>query len=144
MAKAAAKGGSLVKRLSQENYDKLLEALSDIRRDVELLNRMKVGDEYFDIEWFLGGDWKFLACVCGLGAAIFQPTHVFGANALLYDQYNATKEWSLSDTSKGARSIKENSRNVKARIRREKFQKIEMARPNWPRELAHKLTKNTN
>lgn len=28
-----------------------------------------MGDYKYDIEYFLGGDWKFLAYVCGLGAA---------------------------------------------------------------------------
>lgn len=35
-----------------------------------------MGDYKYDIEYFLGGDWKFLAYVCGLGAANL----VFGAS----------------------------------------------------------------
>ena len=34
-----------------ESYTTLNVALAEIRKEVE---------------WFLGGDWKFLACVCGL------------------------------------------------------------------------------
>ena len=34
----------------------------------------------YSIEYFLGGDWKFLACVCGLGAAN-QNLPVLGASA---------------------------------------------------------------
>ena len=56
-----------------ENYEKLSKALTDIRKDVEYLKHLSVGTEQFEIEWFLGGDSKFLACVCGLGAA--HPTY---------------------------------------------------------------------
>lgn len=28
-----------------------------------------MGGKHYNIEYFLSGDWKFLACVCGLGAA---------------------------------------------------------------------------
>ena len=102
-----------------EKYEKLLEALSDIRREVESLNCMKVGDEYFNIEWFLGGDWKFLACVCGLGAAI--STHpCIWCKCTLYDKYDGTKEWSMVDTNKGARTIKEIEEKSKQGSRGEK------------------------
>ena len=33
------------------------------------LSKVKVGGKHYNIEYFLGADWKFLACVCGLGAA---------------------------------------------------------------------------
>lgn len=36
---------------------------------MESLKQLSAGDYTYDIEYFLGGDWKFLACVCGLGAA---------------------------------------------------------------------------
>ena len=33
------------------------------------LNKIKVGGKSSNIKYFLGGDWKFPACVCGLGGA---------------------------------------------------------------------------
>ncbi|CAB4026649.1 Hypothetical predicted protein, partial [Paramuricea clavata] len=65
---------------------------------------MKVGDEYFNIEWFLGGDWKFLACVCGLGAAISTHPWIW-CKCPLYDKYDGTKEWSMVDTNKEFRRL---------------------------------------
>ncbi|CAB4031444.1 Hypothetical predicted protein [Paramuricea clavata] len=79
-----------------ENYEKLLEALSDIR-----------------------GDWKFLACICGLGAAI--STHpCIWCKCPLYDNYDGTNEWSMVDTNKGARTIKEIEEKSKQGSRGEK------------------------
>lgn len=73
---ASADGNHLVAVIKEpENYDKLSKALADIRKDVESLKHVSVGTEQFEIEWFLGGDWKFLACICGIGAA--HATNVF-------------------------------------------------------------------
>ncbi|KAJ7391497.1 hypothetical protein OS493_018546 [Desmophyllum pertusum] len=66
----SADGNHLIAVIKEsENYDKLAKALADIRKDVESLKHVSVGTEQFEIEWFLGGDWKFLACICGIGAA---------------------------------------------------------------------------
>ena len=35
----------------------------------EQLSQIQVGDTVFSIQYFLGGDWKFLACVTGVDAA---------------------------------------------------------------------------
>ena len=96
-----------------EDYKKLAESLSDIRRDVESLKYFKVGTECFDIEWFLGGDWKFLACVCGLGAATASHPCIW-CKCPLY-KYDGIKVWSLSDTSKGAHTIDEIQEKSKER-----------------------------
>lgn len=64
-----------------ESYDNLKESLSDLTAEMTKISKVKVGGKHYNIEYFLGGDWKFLACVCGLGAAT-RITHVFGANAL--------------------------------------------------------------
>ena len=113
----AADGNHLIDVIKEsENYDKLSKALADIRRDVESLKYLSFGTERFEIEWFLGGDWKFLACVCGLGAA--HATHpCIWCKCTLYDKYDGRKEWSLSDVSKGARSIEEIQQQVNARSR---------------------------
>lgn len=31
------------------------------------LNKVIVEGKIYNIEYFFGGDWKFLVCVCGLG-----------------------------------------------------------------------------
>ena len=69
-----ADGNHLIAVIKEsENYDKLEQSLADIRKDVGSLQEISVGRLHFEIVWFLGGDWKFLACVCGLGAATAIP-----------------------------------------------------------------------
>jgi hypothetical protein len=87
---------------------------------VESLQHINVGSECFDIEWFLGGDWKFLACVCGLGAATANHPCLW-CKCSLYSNYDGTKEWSLSDTSKGARTIKDIQEKSKQGAKGERY-----------------------
>ena len=49
-----------------ESYGYLKKALEDI---IEQLSQIQVGDTIFSIQYFLGGNWKFLACVTGVDAA---------------------------------------------------------------------------
>ena len=51
------------------------KSLSDLTTEMSKLSKVEVGGKHCNIKNFLGGDWKFLACVCGI-------MHVFGANAL--------------------------------------------------------------
>ena len=52
-----------------ENYDNLKESLADLNNEMSNLKEITVNNHKYSIEYFLGGDWKFLARVCGLGAA---------------------------------------------------------------------------
>ena len=85
-----------------ENYDSLIVAMGDIRNEVEVLTHISVGNIRVEIEWFLGGDWKF-SCVCGLGAAHATCPCIW-CKCPLYDHFDGTKTWSLIDTSNGART----------------------------------------
>ena len=89
-----------------EDYDHLFVALGDTRNDVEQLTTVCIDNVCYEIEWFLGGDWKFLACICGFGAA-HAKTPCIWCKCPLYDHYDGTKCWSLADLSEGARTIKE-------------------------------------
>lgn len=113
----SADGNHLIAVIKEsENYDKLAKALADIRKDVESLKHVSVGTEQFEIEWFLGGDWKFLACICGIGAAHATYPCIW-CKCTLYDKYDGRKEWCLSDISKGARSIQEIQQQSNVRSR---------------------------
>ena len=48
-----------------ESYESLKRALQDIISEVEQLQTMTIDSEMYEIEYFLGGDWKFLAIVTG-------------------------------------------------------------------------------
>ena len=52
-----------------DKYELLKLALEDICHDVERLNEIKVKSEMFSIEYFLGGDLKFLAIAVGIDSA---------------------------------------------------------------------------
>ncbi len=53
-----------------------------------------------------GGDWKFLAIICGLNAANAEYSCIW-CKCPSGDRWNTKKEWSISDTTKGARTISE-------------------------------------
>jgi hypothetical protein len=55
----------------KQSYDVLSVGLSDLIKEMEELSKtIKVDDNIYEIEYFLCGDWKFLASVfCGIGAA---------------------------------------------------------------------------
>ena len=62
-------------------------ALEDIRRDVERLDKMKVDTETFQIEYFLGGDLKFLAIILGIDCVtsmLAHGVHVAWMNVVTY------------------------------------------------------------
>ena len=87
----AAEGNHLVAVIKvPEDYDHLFVVLGDIRREVENLTQVSVGEKLFQIEWFLGGDWKFLACVCGLGAAHATRPCIW-CKCPLYDHFDVKK-----------------------------------------------------
>lgn len=48
-----------------EKYEYLKVALADIIAEVESLKQITVGGNTYNIEYYLGGDWKFLALVTG-------------------------------------------------------------------------------
>ena len=111
----SASGNHLIAIIKEpEDYDKLAGSLMDIRKDVESLKQLKIGTECFDIEWFLGEDWKFLACICGLGAATSTYPCIW-CICPLYDKYDGKKSWSLLDSCKGARSVEEIKEKSKPR-----------------------------
>lgn len=65
-----------------------------------------MGRLYFEIEWFLGGDWKFFVCVCGFGVVIVIYFCIW-CKCLLYDKYDKRKEWFFFDILKGVRIVRE-------------------------------------
>ena len=52
-----------------KSYDCLKVALEDIIKKVEELKEVQVDGNKFKIDYYLGGDWKFLAMVTGIDAA---------------------------------------------------------------------------
>jgi len=54
---------------TKETYDNLKGSLSDMTTEMAHLNEIQVENVKYKIEYFLGGDWKILACIGGLSGA---------------------------------------------------------------------------
>ena len=52
-----------------DTYDKLSKGLQNIIDEAKEIKSITIGEVTYNIEFFLGGDWKFLAAACGLEAA---------------------------------------------------------------------------
>lgn len=89
-----------------ESYDNLKESLSHLTAEMTKLSKVKVGGKHYNIEYFLGGDWKFLACVCGLGAAN-QDHACIWYKCPRNQRHDTQRVWSLSNSAQGARSLEE-------------------------------------
>lgn len=61
----------------------------------------------FEVTYYLGGDWKFLAMATGIDSATSKHACIWCKCPAL-ERYDCTQEWSISDVSKGARTIEEN------------------------------------
>ena len=99
---------------TSENYDNLKESLSDLTQEMSKLNKVTVEGKTYNIEYFLGGDWKFLACVCGLGAAN-QDYACIWCKCPRSQRYDIQRVWSLSNSAQGARSLEEISSFAKSK-----------------------------
>ena len=91
---------------STESYEVLKTTLSDIREEVEKLTCVEVDGQNFHIEYFLCSDWKFLAIICGIESATSTYACVW-CKCQSSQRYNMSKEWSITDPKKGARTIAE-------------------------------------
>ncbi len=104
----------------QENYDSLFRALADVRKEVNELKRIKVAENWYTIEYFLGGDMKFLALATGIDSAASTYACVW-CKCPATDRFDADMAWSAIDTSKGARTVEENFQNSKLPKSKKKF-----------------------
>jgi len=55
--------------IQQENYKELSICLKEIFDEIETIDEIEVNHKSYRLKKFLGGDWKFMACVLGLNAA---------------------------------------------------------------------------
>ena len=88
-----------------EDYDNLHEALTDIADEMKKLHCIEVDGKVFCVEFYLGGDWKFLALVTGIEAA--SSIYFCVWCKCPSDEKHIVGKWSALDTTKGARTTKE-------------------------------------
>ncbi len=89
-----------------EKYDALSEALSDIAKEASELQSIELDGVSYAIEYFLGGDMKFIALVCGIDAANAEYSCTW-CKCSNMDRWDMDRTWSAFDTAKGARTTKE-------------------------------------
>ena len=91
----------------EEKYEPLRNALEDIRNDVERIPTITVDGITYNITYYLGGDWKFLAMVTGIDSTSSEYACIW-CKCPSSERYDMHKEWSIMDSSLRARTIEEN------------------------------------
>lgn len=89
-----------------ENYDDLAAALQDIISEAKDLELLTIEEKVYNIQFFLGGDWKFLAIVCGLESATAEYACIW-CKCPKRQRYDMDLTWSLLNSDKGGRTINE-------------------------------------
>ena len=100
-----------------ESYDSIKLCLEDIVEDVKGLNRIHVLGYDLNVEFYLGGDWTFLAMVTGIDSATSTHACIWCKCASL-ECYNCCQTWSISDSVQGARTIEENLTIGRSRLKK--------------------------
>lgn len=93
----------------EEKYEPLRDALEDIRKDLERLTKITVEGQMYDIKYYLGGDWKFLAMATSIDSASCDHACIW-CKCPISERCLTDKQWSISNVSQGARTIEENVR----------------------------------
>ena len=91
----------------QEFYDSLKPALQDIIEEVRTATKLTISGIACSIEYYMGGDWKFLAMVTGIDSSSCEYTYIWCRCPAL-DRHITDESWSISDPSLGAWLIEEN------------------------------------
>ena len=95
-----------------EHYDDIALGLSDLLEEMSNLKYIEVDGCRFEIEYFLGGDWKFLVMCVRIDSAISEYACVW-CKCPIAERCDVKKSWSITDPSKGARTIQEISQLAK-------------------------------
>ena len=94
---------------SSESYENLKIALHNIVNECKDLSYVKVHDKIYHLAFYLGGDLKFLNLVCGIDSNSSTYSCLW-CTCPANQRYDITKVWSMTDKTKGARSIEDISK----------------------------------
>ena len=89
-----------------EKYDELHSGLQDIVSEARDFQALVVSGRTVKLQYFLGGDWKFLAIICRLDATNSTYSCIW-CKCPASERWNMDLDWSITDTAKGARTIEE-------------------------------------
>ena len=87
-----------------ETYDNLRDSLADLRMEMSNLKEISANNCTYKIEYFLDGDLKFLALVCGLGRANEDYACVW-CKCPREQRWDTSKTWSINDPKFGAKTV---------------------------------------
>ena len=90
----------------EEKYEQLAAGLQDIINDAKNCNAIQIDGKVYNIEFYLDGDLKFLAIVCGVETANSEYACVW-CKCPKGKWDDMSMGWSLTDVRKGARTIEE-------------------------------------
>ena len=105
-AKSAAGNHPLCIMRDTEDYEQLKLGLRDIISEASDIqkNGLLIKGTKYEFDFLLGGDWKFLACVCGIDSAT--ATHSCIWCTCSKKERHLEKQWSIVDEECGARTVK--------------------------------------
>lgn len=90
-----------------EKYESLKDAPEDICDEVKRLEEITVDGHTYKINFYLGGDWKFLALITGIDSASSKYPCMW-CKCSTDERRDVDKHWSITDPTLGARTIEEN------------------------------------
>ena len=73
-------------------------SLGDIHTDVESLKSIEIGEQDYEILYYLGGDWKFLALATGIDSATSRYACIW-CKCPMDEHENIDKKWSITTLS---------------------------------------------
>lgn len=94
-------------RSQSPTMQSLKNCLKDIISEVNALLTVMVNGVTFEIVYYLGGDWKFLAIATGIDSASSTFACTWCKCPAL-DCHSSTHQWSMLDPIHGARTVEEN------------------------------------
>lgn len=97
-----------------EEYNLLKSTLRNVIRDQKSITTVDVNGISYTIDWYLGGDYKWILMVCGLKGASSSYACVYCV-VRSEDRGDFSKSWSMTDIDKGARTIAEMKRCVQTK-----------------------------
>lgn len=104
-AKSSCGNHSVCLLKQSEDYPSLALGLRDIRDEITEIssNGISVLGKKFDVHFYLGGDWKFIAAVCGLDAANSTFSCIW-CKCAKNQRHSLEMQWSIIDEEQGART----------------------------------------
>ena len=93
-------------KLQESEHQDLYDAMQDLVIEASNLKTVTINDKQYNIEYFLGGDMKFLAIVNGIESATATYPCIW-CKCPKNLRHKMELNWSITDTKLGARTVEE-------------------------------------